>query len=342
MPIIRELEAKLEPAWDAYATADPHGTFFHRTAWRRVIEEAFGHRTHYLVAEQDGAITGLLPLVHIRSLLFGSKLVSVPFCVYGGPLASDADTRRALYEHSLELMRRVGANIVEFRMREPPFEDLETRSDLYATFRKRISFDEETNLKAIPRKQRAVIRKGIQLGLSVRVDQDTEGFHRIYAESVRNLGTPVFSRRYLRLLLQYFNDCCEIMTILDNDKPLAGVLSFYFRDEVLPYYGGSTPRARQRAANDFMYWQVMKRAAERGVRLFDFGRSKVGTGSFAFKKNWGFEPQPLYYQYALRAGQAVPDHNPLNPKYRLMIETWKRLPLPLANLIGPAVVRGIG
>jgi len=120
------------------------------------------------------------------------------------------------------------------------------------------------------------------------------------------------------------------------------VLSFFFRNEVLPYYGGGTPRARHLGANDFMYWELMTRAADRGARLFDFGRSKIGTGSFAFKKNWGFEPEPLHYQYWLQPGREIPDHNPLNPKYRTMIAAWKRLPLPIANIIGPAIVRGIG
>jgi FemAB-related protein (PEP-CTERM system-associated) len=121
------------------------------------------------------------------------------------------------------------------------------------------------------------------------------------------------------------------------------VLSFFFRDEVLPYYAGGGSTARQLGAFDFMYWEVMSRAAtHRDVRLFDFGRSKFGTGAFAFKKNWGFSPHPLSYQYWLREGHSIPDHNPLNPKYRVFIESWKRLPLPLANLIGPTVSRGIG
>ena len=166
--------------------------------------------------------------------------------------------------------------------------------------------------------------------------------HRAYAESVRNLGTPVFSRRYFDILLDAFGDAADIVTVLDGGQPIASVMNFYFRDEVLPYYGGGTAQARQRAGNDFMYWEVMRRAAERGFRLFDFGRSKVGTGAHAFKHNWGFTPAPLHYRYKLAPGAAIPDHNPLNPKYRLFIAAWKRLPLPVANLLGPPIVRGLG
>lgn len=343
MPLlVRELDRRAEAAWDRYVEAAPEGTFFHRSGWRPVIEQAFRHRTYFLMAEQDGAISGVLPLVHLRSRLFGNTLVSVPFCVYGGPLASDQASSEALTGHARDLMRRLGADAIEFRMRQPALAGWLTRSDLYATFRKPIAADLEANLKAIPRKQRAMVRKGIQNGLRSQVDNDTARLHRVYSESVRNLGTPVYSSRYFRLLAERFRDCCETLTILDGERPVAAVLSFFFRDEVLPYYGGGTAEARHRAANDFMYWEVMRRAADRGARLFDFGRSKFDTGSFDFKKFWGFTPQPLHYQYQLRPGCCIPDHNPLNPKYRLLIAAWKRLPLPLANLLGPPIVRGIG
>jgi FemAB-related protein (PEP-CTERM system-associated) len=340
--VVRELDPKAEPAWDRYVNEMPDGTFFHLAGWRAVIDKAFRHRTCYLVAERDGAISGVLPLVHLRSRLFGNTLVSVPFCVYGGPVASEPASSDALVARALDLSRRVGADAIEFRSRRPLMTEWPTRSDLYATFRKAIAADDDTNMKAIPRKQRAMVRKGIQNGLCSRIDTDTRRLHRIYAESVHNLGTPVFSARYFRLLAERFRDCCETLTILDGERPIASVLSFFFRDEVLPYYGGGTSEARRRAANDFMYWEVMRRAGAQGSRVFDFGRSKFGTGSFDFKKFWGFTPEPLHYQYHVRPGCAIPDHNPLNPKYRLLIAAWKRLPLPVANLLGPAIVRGIG
>jgi FemAB-related protein (PEP-CTERM system-associated) len=341
-PVVRELQPPQVEAWDRFVDAAPEGTFFHRAGWREVIEGGFRQQAHYLFAEQDGAISGVLPLVHMRSRLFGNRLISAPFCVYGGPLASDAASGQKLIEAAIDRMGRLGARVVEFRTQTPRAEGWAVRSDLYATFRKAIAVDPETNLKAIPRKQRAVVRKGLEYALQARIDQDADRFHRIYAESVRNLGTPVFARRYLRLLIERFRQCSEILTVLDDGRPIAAVLSFFFRDEVLPYYGANTPAARQRAASDFMYWEVMRRAGEQGFRLFDFGRSKYGTGSFAFKKNWGFAPAPLHYQYWTKPGETVPEVNPLNPKYELMIRTWKRLPLPVANLIGPGIVRGIG
>ena len=339
---LRPLDEASAPAWDAFVAAMPNGTFFHRAAWSRVIETAFGHRCYYTVAEQDGAITGVLPLAHVRTLLFGNTLISTPFCVYGGPLAADQETAAALEGHADSLRAKLNASAVEFRERRSAQGDWLTRPDLYVTFRKPIVGDDDSNMKAIPRKQRAMVRKGIQNGLSSRSNRDMGLLHRVYAESVRNLGTPVYARRYFTILGEAFADSCDVVTIMDAEQVVASVLNFYFRDEVLPYYGGGTALARQRAGNDFMYWEVMRRAAARGCRLFDFGRSKLGTGSFAFKHNWGFEPEPLHYRYHLAPGATIPDVNPLNPKYRLFIAAWKRLPLGVANLLGPPIVRGLG
>jgi FemAB-related protein (PEP-CTERM system-associated) len=339
---LRPLDEACAPAWDAFVAAMPGGSFFHLAAWARVIEAEFGHRCHYMLAEQDGAITGVLPLAHVRSRLFGNTLVSTPFCVYGGPLAAEREAAAALEAHASALRERLGASAVELRDRCAVASDWLVRPDLYVTFRKPIASDHDRNMKAIPRKQRAMVRKGMQNGLVSIRNQDVAVLYRVYAESVRNLGTPVFSRRYFAILAEAFRDCSDVVTVLDAEQPIAAVLNFYFRDEVLPYYGGGTAEARQRAGNDFMYWEVMRRAADRGCRLFDFGRSKLGTGAFAFKHNWGFEPEKLHYRYRLALGAAIPDHNPLNPKYRLFIAAWKRLPLPVANLLGPPIVRGLG
>ncbi len=346
--VCRPLDAATVPAWDAFVDATPTGTFFHRAAWAQVFARAFGHAPHYVLAEQDGAVVGVLPLVHVKTRLFGNSLMSSPFCVYGGPLAATADAAAALDAYAASLMQRVGAKVTEFRFLHPLPQgwltegDWPTRSDLYVTFRKPIVADDDANMRAIPRKQRAMVRKGIDRGLVSVASDQVDGLHAVYAESVRNLGTPVFSRRYFRILAEAFRGCMDVVTVLDAGVPVSAVLNFYDRDEVLPYYGGGTAAARASHANDFMYWEVMRRAAARGSRLFDFGRSKAGTGAFAFKKNWGFTPEPLQYRYRLAPGAAIPDHNPLNPKYRLFIAAWKHLPLPVANLVGPHIVRGVG
>ncbi len=340
--VVEPLEPAQRAAWDRFVEAHPDGSFFHLSGWKPVLESAFGHRVHLLAAWHGGDLAGVLPLVELRNRIFGRALVSTAFCVYGGPLVLDGEARGRLDEAAIALGERLGVNHLEYRLRAPAREDWVHRRDLYATFRKAISADHDANMKAIPRKQRAMVRKAIGLGLRSRIDPAVDTFYRLYAESVRNLGTPVFARRYLRLLQKEFARSCEVLVVSHEGRPVSGVMSFYFREEVLPYYGGGIPAARELAANDFMYWEVMRRAAERGCRLFDFGRSKLGTGAYAFKKNWGFAPQPLSYEYRLIRGQTVPDTNPLNPKYQHAIATWKRLPVWLATSLGPIIARELG
>jgi FemAB-related protein (PEP-CTERM system-associated) len=340
---VRALDAASEGAWDTFVRSQPEATFFHLSGWQRVIAGAFRHPTHYALAEQDGVIVGVLPLARMRTLLFGDLLASTPFCVYGGPVSATPEAAAALETYALDLQRSTGAACLEFRQLHRPAEGWDVRPPLYWTFRRPITGDAEADMKAIPRKQRAMVRKGIQNGLTSVSDRDTGTLHRVYAESVRNLGSPVFPRRYFELLGKAFPDEHDVTTVLHEGRPVASVLNFHFRNEVLPYYGGGTRAARALAANDFMYWEVMRRAgAERGARLFDFGRSKSDTGAFSFKRNWGFEATPLHYCYRLRPGAKLPENNPKNPKYRAMISVWQRLPLPVANLLGPPLVRGLG
>ena len=334
-------------AWDAFVAAHPHGTFLHRAAWAGLLERTFRHPAHYLLAEEDGAITGILPLVRVKTRLFGDSLISAPFLVYGGPLTATPGALAALETAATDLMRRLGTPVMEWRFRdalpEAAVPSWQARDDLYVTFRKPILPDDDANMKAIPRKQRAMVRKGIDKGLTSTANGDVDTLFRIYSESVRNLGTPVFPRRWFRALAETFARDMDVVTILHDEKPVAAVLNFYDeRGEVLPYYGGGNALSRPLAAHDFMYWEVMRRARARGCTSFDFGRSKAGTGSFAFKKNWGFPATPIRHRFHLAPGQSIPDHNPLNPKYALFIKAWKRLPLPIANIVGPQIVRGVG
>jgi FemAB-related protein (PEP-CTERM system-associated) len=337
--VVRTLDALDAPRWDAFVAACPEATFFHRAGWRDAVEQGLGRSCYYLYAERSGEIRGVLPLVHVKSALFGHSLVSTGFTVGGGPVARDDDARSALDRAALDLADRLDVDHLEYRGGRGPHAGWIAKPDLYVEFRRPIDPDPEKNLRAIPRKQRAMVRKGIAAGLVSEIDAATDRLHDVYSESVRNLGTPVFAPDFFRAIKRVFGSDCDIVTVLYGKQCVASVMNFYFRDTVLPYFGGGTRVARNLAANDFMYWEVMRRAAERGFRTYDFGRSKRDTGAFAFKKNWGFAPQPLVYEFYLRRGTDVPDVNPLNPKYRLFIAAWKRLPLAVANRIGPLIAR---
>ncbi|ABM62283.1 FemAB family XrtA/PEP-CTERM system-associated protein [Halorhodospira halophila] len=339
---VARLEAADEARWDAFVQQSPEATFFHRSGWARVLREAFGHVTEYLYAERDGVIVGVLPLARSKSWLFSDALISTPFCVYGGVVAADESARKALDHAAQERARALGVEFLEYRHRAPVHTEWPRQDALYATFRKSLAADEDANFQAIPRKQRRMVRQGIKAGLEATWEADLDRFHDLYARSVHRLGTPVFPRCYFHLLAETFGDDCRVLMVSHDGKPVTSVLTFYFRDEILPYYGGGLPAAREVAGYDFLYWELMRRGCEEGYRLFDFGRSKKGTGAYHFKRNWGFEPQPLAYEYQLYKRSTIPEHNPLNPRYRQAIRIWQRLPLSVVNRLGPIVVRGLG
>ena len=328
--------------WDEFVFACPEATFFHRAAWQGIIKNVFRHPTYFFYAEEAGKITGVLPLAHVKSLLFGNSLIALPFAVYGGVAASNTEVSQTLEDEAQKLAQKLGVDHLEFRNVNPRHTDWPTQ-DLYVTFRKEILPDVEANMLAIPRKQRAMVRKGIKNRLISTVDRNADRFFKVFADNVHRHGTPAMPKRYFDTLLQVFGDDCEVLTVTGPDgQLLSSVLSFYFRDEVLPYYAGDDESARHLAANDFKYWELMRRACERGVKLFDYGRSKEGTGPYAFKKNWGFEPQPLHYEYCLYKRDSIPQNNPNNPKYKLFIAAWRRMPIGLANWLGPHIVRNLG
>ncbi|WP_343731644.1 FemAB family XrtA/PEP-CTERM system-associated protein [Duganella sp.] len=327
--------------WDDFVQRCPSATFFHRAGWQQVIEEGFHHPTWFMYAADGEQIQAVLPLAQIKSRWFGNTLISLPFCVYGGIAANDEQAAQAVDQAAQQLAARLQVDHLEYRHIRSRHADWQHRAT-YATFRKSLLTDPDANMLTIPRKQRAMVRKGIAANLSSTVETDTRRFFDCYARSVHRLGTPVFSRRYFSLLQQVFAEDCEVLCIQQARQAVCAVLSFRFRDEILPYYGGGGELARTLAGNDFMYWEVMRRACVSGCSLFDFGRSKYGSGAFAFKKNWGFEPQPLNYDYQLYKSSILRDVQPLNPKFQPFIKAWRRLPLPLANLIGPHIVRQLG
>jgi FemAB-related protein (PEP-CTERM system-associated) len=339
---VKILDAQTMDRWDHYVQSAEEATFFHRAGWKTVLERAFGHSVWFLYAEDEGEIVGIFPLAQVKSALFGNSLSSLPFCVYGGVVANSELIAQALRDEACDLAKSLNVGALEVRNREVSTTGWPIK-ELYYTFRKPIDENEEVNLKAIPGKQRAMIRKGIQEGLHSELDDTIERFYRVYSESVKNLGTPVFSAKYLAVLREVFGGESSILMITHEGRDVAAVMSFYFREEVIPYYGGSVAAARSiKGVNHFMYWELMRRSAEQGYRLFDFGRSKAGTGPYSFKKNFGFKAQALPYEYYLVTANDVPDVNPLNPKYRMMINVWSKLPLPVANFIGPYLARSLG
>lgn len=339
---ISAARASDQEAWCAFVEAHPEATLFHDWRWLAIIEESFGHTNRSLIAWQGENLVGILPLMEVRTLLFGHSLVSLPFCQWAGPLVENQETATRLRESAIQCAKELGISQLELRNTESTQSDWPTQDQLYVLFKKQIADDDESNLKGIPRKQRAMVRKGIANGLSAS-PCDVEAFYRLYTDNVHRHGTPCAPFKFFKAIHSAFASECEFLMVRDTDgADLSCVLSLYWRDEVFPFYAGDSERARARAANDFKYWEVMRRGVVRGSKTFNYGRSKRGTGSFDFKKNWGFEPEPLHYEYWLADGQALPSLNPSNPKFKLAIATWRRTPRWVVNRLGPVLVRGLG
>lgn len=327
--------------WSEFASAHPAGTVFHQPAWLAVVSRAFGYRHASLLARRDGVVTGFLPLFVVPGLPWGRALVSTPLAVYGGVIAADPESAAALFEGAGALADRLRARYLELRHERPP-EGLPPlpSKDLYVTFRRAILPTADENMAAVPRNQRRSIRVAQKHGLVATIGREEllGAFYDVYSQSVRNLGTPVFPRRLFAAALERFPDA-RILAVRREGTTLSAVLTLYHRDAVMPYYGGATREGIRYATNDFMYWSLLLDGMERGYRVFDFGRSKRGTGSYDFKRHWGFEPTPLAYQYRMAPGRAMPDLSPRNPRFSLAIRIWQRLPLRITQWIGPSIVR---
>ena len=319
------------------ATADG-ATPFHLPAWSQAVQDGCGQRARYLVAEgAGGAIVGVLPLTEMRSALFGRALVSTGFGVDGGVLGASVEPLAA---GAWNLALRVGCPSVELRGGPAP-EGWASDDTSYLGFARDLATNDDAELLAIPRKQRAEVRRSLGFDLEIVTGNDRRllaEHYRVYAESVRNLGTPVFPAKLFRSIASAMD--ADVLTVRHEGKAVASVLSLYHDGIVYPYWGGGTDAARGLRANDRMYFALMAHARAKGCRRFDFGRSKTGTGAAAFKKNWGFTPEPRLY--AKRSTGPAREVNPLNPKYALMVRTWKRLPLWAATAAGPWISRGLG
>ncbi len=332
---------------ERFVAEHPEGTPFHRPAWLCAVARGTGNGAIALVTERGGELTGYLPLSEVHSPLFGRMLASSGFGVAGGVLALDERSGKALLGGLEELALRRSCPSAELRggMLPKARAGWTIRHDSHCGFATPLAQDDEGQLAWIPRKQRAEVRKGLANDLAVSIGRgadDRAAHYAVYAESVRNLGTPVFPRSLFDAVLDAFGEDADILIIRHQGEPVASVLSLYHQGAVMPYWGGGTWDARRLRANDRMYFELMLHARRRGCSSFDFGRSKTGSGPADFKKNWGFEAEPLGYASWTAPGAQVRDADPTSGKHAARIALWKRLPLPLANLIGPYIARGLG
>lgn len=326
-------------AWDSYVVSQTDATGYHEWAWREVFEYAFGHRSEYLIAYRGAGVAGVLPLVEIRSVLFGNSLTSLPFVNFGGVLAESNDVARALVERAGELAREHRCRHVELRHIGRHFSDLPCKQHK-VTMRLPLSAG---LWDRIDRKARNQVRKAQKSNLTVdRGGSNLVGdFYRVFSRNMRDLGTPVYARALFDEVLRAFPDRARIIVVRLDGQAVAAGLTFRTRNMVEIPWASSIREFNALCPNHLLYWTALESAIEEGVSTFDFGRSTPGEGTFKFKEQWGAEPLALNWEYWLQPGDRLPDTSPKNPKYRLMIETWKHLPLWAANAAGPRIVRAI-
>lgn len=325
----------------------PQATPFHRPAWFVAVAGATGNRALALVQERGGEIAAFLPLDAIHSPVFGRSLVSSGFAVDGGLLLTPSGDAPAMLAAVEELALRHSCPSIELRGGVLPEAGPRWSlvDDTHCTFARDLALDDEAELLTVPRKQRAEVRKALASDLDVevgRADADRLAHYTVFRESYRNLGTPVFPKALLDAVMDAFGEDADILTVRHQGAPVASVISLYHRGTVMPYWGGGTFAARALRANERMYFELMLHAGRRGCTRFDFGRSKTGSGAYHYKRNWGFEPRPLTYAVWSEKGGAPRKVSPADPDMAARIALWKRLPLGVANRLGPFIARGIG
>lgn len=330
----------LHADWDRFVTAHPHGSPFHLLAWKRTIEETFGYKPFYLVATEGDSIRGVLPLFLVTNLLVKRALISSPFAVYGGILADSPEALESLRDAVALLGAELGVQYVELRNGHTEQCAGFTGISRYVTFTRPVADDEAGLLSSLPRKMRYMVRKALKEPFSTRIAADPSAFLRLYADSLQRLGTPSFPARYFDCLLKHFRGNADIRETVWNGRTVATVLSFYFRDQVLPYYGASDPEFNACAPNNFMYYDLMRWAGQSGYGCFDFGRSKKDSGgSYDFKSHWGMAERSLPYEMLLLKRTSLPNYSPTNPAFRVPRLIWQHLPGAITRMAGPALIR---
>ena len=330
------------PAWDEYAASRPESSVYHLAAWADLIKRVFGHRTRYLAACQNNQIVGVLPLVLFNTPLFGRFATSMPFVNHGGIVADTSDAAQALMAAAIHETRAVHGAYLELRHTRRMFEGSPVQTHkVEMVLALQPTVDEQW--RVLDRKLRNQVRKAEKSGLTVRRggSELLDDFHGVLAHNMRDLGSPVHSKRFFADILATFPDRTRLLCVSLGSKPVAASFVIWHRDGIEVPWASALRAYNPICPNILLYWEMLRFSIERRFVRFDFGRSTPNQGTFAFKQQWGAEPTPLYWEYWLDRGRSLPNRSPKNPRFAAMISLWRRLPLAVTRTIGPMIVRGI-
>ncbi|MGQ0665550.1 MAG: FemAB family XrtA/PEP-CTERM system-associated protein [Nitrospiraceae bacterium] len=328
--------------WEDYVKRSSASNYYHQLGWKNVIEKSFGHKTHYLLCEEGDQIKGIFPLVHLKSLLFGNFLVSMPYFNYGGICADSIDVHHQLLHEAVRIAQRENAHHIEVRdSRVLDYGWRMKTAKVAMRLELRASADELWH--ALPSKLRSQVRRSSREGISCRIGrmEELDSFYKVFCIRMRELGTPVYPKYFFENILNEFRETTWICSVYMGTRPVAAGFVAGSRDTMEIPWAASMSAYNHLSPNMLLYWSALKFACENGYSIFDFGRSSPGEGTYKFKEQWGAKAHPLFWYYWMEDEGELPQLNPKNPKYRMAIEVWKRLPVSLTRLIGPAIVKNL-
>ena len=314
---IRLLEQGEEKRWDDYAMQSDAASCYHLTAWKDVITENFGHKSYYLLAEYCNKVAGILPLFHMKSILFGNFIVSLPYFNYGGVCADDPSISRKLIESAIAIARNVNATHIEMRHAEPISTEMPVKT-AKVSMRLSLSNDRDLLWKSFSSKLRSQVRKPEKIGMYSQIgkEEELDSFYKVFSTNMRDLGTPVYSRHFFRNIIRKFSNSTWICSVYAKDgTPVASGFLLGFKDRLEIPWASSLRKYNHLSPNMLLYWTALQFACENKYNFFDFGRSTRGEGTYKFKEQWGAKPVQLYWHYWLKNGGPLPELNPKNPKY---------------------------
>jgi len=327
--------------WNRYVERSEAASCYHHASWKTVVERSFGCPTYYLLSEDENKnVNGILPLAHVKSRLFGSFLVSLPYFDYVGICTEDTDVYQQLLQEAIRIARGEGAEHIELREARLLDNGLVMRSTK-DSMQLQLPSTSEDLWRSLAAKVRSQIRRPEKEGMYARIGREDEldSFHNVFCVNMRDLGTPVHSRLLFKNILAEFPGSTWICCVYKDKEPVAAGFLVGFKERLETPWASSLRRHNRYGPNMLLYWTVLKLACDKGFRFLDFGRSTPGEGTYRFKQQWGAKPVPLYWYYWMRNGGPPPELNPKNPKYRMAINIWKRLPVSLTRLLGPAIIK---
>lgn len=332
-------DAKFQDDWDVYVRDSISTTFCHQFAWRAVIEEAYGHRTFYLMARREEAVGGILPLVLVKSVLFGASLTSMPFLDYGGICADDPEIAHRLLVAARGLQEEQRVGTIELRQCQPIVNAGSARLDKVSMVLD-LSAGDEALWRSLPAKVRNQVRKAEKSGLIISEGgvEFLDEFYDVFVVNMRDLGSPVHDKAFFLHLFRNFGQQARCTLIRDGQKTVGGLIVLLFKDTMLVPWASSLRDYFSKCPNNLLYWSAIQSGCQRGFRQFDFGRSTIGSGTYEFKRQWGAQPRQLHWQSVGTAnGRASTTVSSQDGKFHAAVEVWKRLPLPVTRVLGPRI-----